>query len=251
MLSIITLALFLINSDNKKYKSNREVVENVIKDVFLTENTSQKKIENYFGNQTVKVFVAMGEDSYLRYIPPTFTEKNADYMKYETTQKKYAEKVEEKILNNTSYVISEYEENDNLQFRITPWYFAQYSSDLSYLKNKLLELSNIDPELVNTNYDKYSFYEYKARVKAMEIMDRYLVNYDNKDESLDFTFYYENGEPAVNQYLSLYFNLIGITSKYNVNSDEKIKEQVTRVDKYLDEAIDKKIVDKDNALERR
>lgn len=234
------------NEETTESKHTKEVKEN-IENIFLNDDTSSDKIEEITGKEVRFDYVVLGSDSYLRSRPTSeviASEKLDDYV---TKQDEYAKKVEKNYRDNTKYVIVEGDDK-NLNFQVTPWYFALYSSDLSSLKNKLLEMANVDLSLIDTDYSKYSIYEYKARVKAMIILDSYLNNYKNENENIDFVFYYENDKPAPDQYLNLYYNLIGSTSKYMTNNEEQLKVQVTRVNDYLNQAIENGLIDKNDVL---
>lgn len=225
--------------DDNVFLTHREEVESNIKNIFLSTNTTSKKINSIIGDSImINNYIVLGEDSYLRSVPDT----EEDLTKYKGKQDIYAEKVETKYLNNTSYTIEEY--GENLLFKIKPWYFALYSSDLQSLTLKLMIMAGVDLNLVETNYNEYSVYEYKARIKSLIILDEYLDDYDNQDEILEFVFYYDGDVPSDNQYYSLYLNLVGVFSD-SVENDTNKEE---RVNTYLNTAISNGLVDEKNPL---
>lgn len=243
LIIFVAIIAYFMSDDEVVEMSNVEVVENVISDVFLTTDTSLEEIEEITEHELNSIFIATGENGFLR----ETIECNEDISKYKNMQNIYATKVEEKYINNTDYTVEELD-NGNLFFQIKPYYFKTYASDVTVLASKLMKLAGVEDDLIEKNYDSYKVYAYKANIKAMMIMDEYLDNYNNKDEVLPFTFYFDGNEPAENQYLSLYFNLIGVTSEYMINSDIEHEEQDIRVEQYLNSAIDRGLVNKDNPL---
>jgi len=253
----IGIAIFLImkpsdheqNDSNKieeipKELTHKEEVEQILINYFLSKETSSDKIKSIMGDKFIlNNYIVLGKDSYLRSVPGT-TDELKEYI---SIQEKYATNVEEKYLTGTSYTIEE--QGENLIFHIKPWYFALYSSDLSHLANKLLEMTNFNFNLMETDYEQYEVYVYKAKVKAMMIMDSYLENYQNQDEVIDFIFYYNDDTPAENQYFSLYLNLVGDTSKSMQMDSEYQTLQDERINQYIVNAQKQGIITEDNILE--
>lgn len=246
LIFVIGLILAIYVNEKEKYANlNRlEIVENNISKVFLTTETTLSDIEKVTEHDMTADFIALGEDGFLR----EKIDSDENISEYVSAQDVYASNVEDKCLNGISYIVSE-NEIGNLAFEIKPWYFKTYASDVLALATKLMTLEGLDVDSVVNGDKAYDIYEYKAKVKAMQILDEHLDYYDNKDEVRSFTFYFEGNKPAENQYLSLYFNLIGVTSNYMINTDSDLKNQDIRVSEYLEEAITKGIIDVENPLE--
>ena len=86
--------------------------------------------------------------------------------------------------------------------------------------------------------EKYYLYEYKAKVISMKILDQHLDVYSNKDETEKLILYFdENDKIKENEYLSLYFNLIGATSDKSKEATEKNEDKTKRIRKYIDDAV--------------
>lgn len=232
----------VIDEDNDIVSNHKGEVENIINKYFISTDTTSNGINSVMGKDydvITNYYIAVGKDSYMRYIP-----ENIDNLdEYLKQQEIYSNRVESKYLDNIYYSVAELDDG-SLFFKIKPWYFSQYAFDLSSLINQLLLMAGIDENLIETNYDEYSIYEYKARVKSLMILDNYLDNYNNKDEIIEFVFYYDGDTPRENQYYSLYLNLIGATSEYFKNDIGKEK----RVSEYLNDAIKSGLVDMSDPL---
>ena len=223
----------------EKEEISKEDVIKVIEEDFLSLDTNYAKITSYMGNEILNEnYVVLGTDSYLRKIPNS----SEDLTEYKKIQDEYVSKVEQTYLDNTKYEVVE--DIDGLRFNIQPWLFVAYSTDMSVLINKLLNLAGVDETLIETNYEEYSLYEYKAKVKALTILDSYLSFYNNSDETFKFLFYLNGSSDLESQYFSLYLNFVGNVSKM-VTSDTT---RDTRVNQYLYNAINLGIVNLDNPL---
>ena len=239
------VVLYLTNEEDsdsgviQPEENKKDVVLRVVNDVFLSTDTSYAKITSYMGDKLLNEnYVVLGSDSYLRKYPNS----SEDLSLYRNKQDEYASKVEQIYLNNTKFDVKE--DTEGLYFTITPWLFAAYSTDMSVLINKLLELEGIDPTLIETNYNEYLVYEYKAKVKAMIILDSYLSNYNN-EEVFNFTFYLNDSSVVSNQYFSLYLNLVGSVSQKVIADSNRD----SRINQYLQDAISSGVIDSTNPLD--
>jgi len=246
ILVVILPSYFLIikgKDSNTTNLSKIDLVTSIINNKFLTTDSSLQEIEEVTEAKIISSYVALGKDGFLR----EQIDSEEDLLSYEKAQNIYATNVENRILNGITYTVEE-KEDGNLSFEIKPYYFSVYALDVNLLAEKLMDLADIERSLMNTDYNAYVIYQYKANIKAMQIIDKHLDYYDNKDETRYFTFYFENDKPAENQYFSLYFNLIGVTSDYMINTDEDKKQQEERINDYLETAIISGVVLKDDPL---
>ena len=244
LIFIIICVLFFANykNDDKKLTQEEEVLENIDK-VFLNKDTNSEAIFKLMETKVATTYIMMGKGSFLRSTPKVPENLNS----YKKVQNKYVDKIENIILENSKYEITDTRDG-NIYFDITPWYYDMYASDVMHLSSRLMKMNGVsnDPEK-NTNY---SVDEYKSRVKAMQIIDRKLDNYYNtENEVLHFKMFFVDGKPYENQYLSLYFNLAGVTSKTAIMNQAAYEKQTKRIDGYIDEAIKNGILDKNNPYE--
>ncbi len=236
----LSLSFLPNNNQEKDNLSHKETVINTIEKEFYSSKNTVKDLEEITKKPMISQDVFMGKGSALRLKPDNKVMTRYDLSKYESVINKYAPIVEKRFLKNTKYTVKE-NESGNLEFKIKPWYFYNYSSDLSYLTDKILDEANFDMNKIYT--DEFFSSEYKARSIAIKIMNDHLDNYDNKDETVDFTFFYENGKPTDIEYFSLYLNLCGATTKNSAMKETSFTaEQETRVTKYLKEAEKKGLI---------
>lgn len=242
---IAILALNIISETDDNSLTHLEKVENTIQDYFLTTDTSFAKIESITENILTNNYIALGENSFIR----ATVNSSEDLSSYKKVQEKYATIVEEKYLAGTSYEV-EQQEDGNLSFEIKPWYFLLYSDDVSTLGSKLLNMTGINADsMLEEDYKTYEVWAYKAKVKAMTIINDYLEYYENRDEIRYFTFYFDGNKPLENQYLSLYYNLVGATSDCMLLNGDDLQGQDKRISEYLESAIEKGMLDTNNPLE--
>jgi hypothetical protein len=174
--------------------------------------------------------------------------------KYKTIQTKYAEVVENTFLNDLNYKIikSENLNNGGIQqtIEVVGFYYSLYETDLSELKIKIYELAgySID-EIENNEKNEAAFY--KAKVKAMEIMNDYVQDYENYNDKRTFTIEYDkNGNLRdSDEMVTLILNLKGMTyDNMNFSKEENVTAQKERIEKYISAAIADGTLDQNNPL---
>ena len=93
----------------------------------------------------------------------------------------------------------------------------------------------------------YKVYEYKARVKSIYILNKYLSNYDNQDEEFELSVTLQNGKISEDDSYNIYMNLGGYNSqKVTGYFDEEAVAKRTK--QYIDEATKKGIIDSKDVL---
>lgn len=231
-------------------KEAKESITNLI-DSFFDENMTKKSVAEITNNEVYEDMIVFGKDSYLQTTLPTKYNKNGELDSYLEKQKNYAKVIQKKIKKNTTYHFGEYmitEEGDAfLTIYIKPYYYNIYIADLNTLKGKLLTYAGYS---VHDDFDKISQKrlkdDYKAKVKAMEILNDYLDVYQSKEEiTYQITF---PGKKISNQdYFSIYMHLQGYSTT-DFDSGTLPKQSEDRVQYYIDEAIKKKVLDSKNSL---
>ncbi len=237
---VVVLMITLTKKENKKELSQDEVVINNIDKVILNKNTNSEAIFRLMETKVSTTYIMMGKGSFLRSTPTVPENLNS----YKKLQSEYVDKIEDIILENSKYEITSIKDG-NIYFNITPWYYDMYVNDVMQLSSRLMKMKGVsnDP---NENRN-YSIDEYKSRIKAMQIIDKKLDNYYNtENEVIEFKMFFVDGKPWVNQYLSLYFNLAGVTSKTAIMNQEAYEEEKVRIDGYINEAIKSGLLDKNN-----
>lgn len=233
---ILFLIILVINIDlfNKNYKTDPKKVKQEINtniELFLDKNATKKDLEKITGNQLSSAVIAIGKDSLAREKISEKLIKKYNLEEYAKKQEVYAENLETEILNNMEYKLtnSRMENNEVYQtVEIKGYYYGLYSADLMELTSALILKEK------ETNQDvRY----YKAKIKAMEIMDKYLKDYVNEKEIKRVDIIYKNGKAKDSDELfSLLLNIEGMTyDNTDFNDSLNVQKQKERMKTYLQE----------------
>jgi len=239
----IIMILLSIGLNKEKPENNRKVskknyVNNVINDEFYNKDETIKELETTIGSSMIKDEIFIGKDSAIRHKPSNDLIKQYKLNDYIVIQEKLATKVEKRIIDNVEYKAVTQSEN-YIDYEIKPWYFYNYSYDLSILTELIMNDAGFVVTEKNVFKEDYTINEFKARVKALIILDNSLTDYDNVDnEIIYFTFHFRNNKASDNQFLSLYYNLEGATSKKSPNrmNEKQQNEEKEKMIKYLKDA---------------
>ena len=247
---VVGVSFKLSNDKGNKIKDNNTPTlsdaTNFINTNFISQKTERKQIESITGMKISYNKVYVGKDSFVSYKPTSTFIKKYNLEEYEKLQAKYAPKVEEKILSQTTY---SYKREDNfVTFTFKPWYYGAYSSDLQYMIESFLNATGeITKEDFSKATEKYNLNEYKARVKSIYILNQYLDDYDNQDETFDFTLELNQDKISNADLYSIFMNLGGYSSKKVTGYfDQNAVE--SRVSKYFAEARKEGIMDSNDIL---
>jgi len=208
--------------------NGKEVVDN-LKNVFLNKNSKKEDIEKITQTSILPNDKILGEDSILKY-KDTFN-TNEDLSKYDETILKYANKVEDLYLENTTFNVSE-DSNNNVLVKIKPWNYYQYRNDMVSVIMKLLRYTdfNIGTDIGN---EDFLIAEYKIKAIALKILDKHLDDYKSGNE-VEQTIVYKNSGVDGHSYYELYTSMGGTELD---NGRDKL------LDKYVSEAIKDGLVD--------
>lgn len=210
-------------TSEKKLSVKEQVVDisrKAVNDVLDSSMTPEKLKEKYnvsVGSEAILV----GNNSILRE-KSSLEKKLTTYAK---AQDYYASKVEKKMQDTFSYRLGDYlvaDEGENViqKLYFKSYYLELYLMDMNVLQDMLLSkigFSVYDKEGELTNEDLKLMY--KAKVKAMEIMDSYLDNYVNNQEEIEYDMIYSVNDKELGKldYYSLVCNVSGIM--YSVLTD--------------------------------
>lgn len=187
----------------------------------LDSSMTPEKLKDKYNVSVGSEAILVGNHSILRE-KSSLEKKLTDYAK---AQDYYASRVEKKMQDTFSYRLGDYlvaDEGKNViqKLYFKSYYLELYLMDMNALQDMLLSrvgFSAYDKEGDLTDDDLRLMY--KAKVKAMEIMDNYLDNYINSEEEIEYDMIYSvNGkELGKLDYYSLVCNVSGIM--YNVLTD--------------------------------
>lgn len=249
---VIIFGFFLLSGENSNKKPTKKVdkeeeIKQIISNDFYSDDTTISELEKITNSTMLTSDIVFGKDSTLREKPKDAIYKKFKLNKYESTIDKYATIVEKRFISKLEYSSTKVS-SGNVDYKIKPWYFYNYSSDLTAFTVKILDYINYDVSKLVSNYDEYSAYEYRARAIALDVMNNHLINYDNTEgEIVNYEVRFTGDKPDKDSLYSLYQNLIGTSSKHSImNGGDETKNQDTRVSGYLNEAIQKGLINKDN-----
>lgn len=187
----------------------------------LDSSMTPEKLKDKYNVSVGSEAILVGNNSILKE-KSSLEKKLTNYAK---AQDYYASRVEKKMQDTFSYRLGDYlvaDEGKNViqKLYFKSYYLELYLMDMNALQDMLLSrvgFSAYDKEGDLTDDDLRLMY--KAKVKAMEIMDNYLDNYINSEEEIEYDMIYSvNGkELGKLDYYSLVCNVSGIM--YNVLTD--------------------------------
>jgi len=192
-------------------------------------------------------YVQIGKDSYLQFTPPSELVQKHDLSNYVKQAAIYASRVEEKIKSNFAYefVSSEVDEEGStvISVNVRSYLYQNYIADLGELQGKLLENFTFPNDELNDRAANATMY--KAKVKAMEIMDSYLDNYVN-DEYASTNIILENGQREKGN-LDAYISTAA-TGMIAGNSRSMLQDMESRVATYMNNALSNGTLDRNDML---
>lgn len=223
---------------DKSVDKNGKEFANTLKDIVLSKDSNLDDIKKLIDQDIQPYFIIIGKDNYMKTKPKVNTKE--DLSKYDEIAKKYSDILEDTYLSKTKFEISE-DSDHNVIVKITPWNFSFYRQDLGYLIGKL---SNFNQERINISSDednqKILVKQYKALVNGMKILNNHLDDYENDGEVIEHVIHYTDGKADKYDMYTL-FKVMGGTM------ESEVRESI--VDQYIEEAITKGSIDRNNPLE--
>lgn len=182
------------------------------------------------------------------------TQVSEDLTTYDQALEKYAKNLNDTIKKHYSFKLKgtpmyTTDKKQLLQqLEIKPFSYVFYKNDLQTIMDELLSLAKVK---IEKETPEVMMNVYKARIKAMEILDSQLGTYKNK-KTQEVNLIYDVGEKVICNNCHFYINdaqgfyLDEVKTSGEINSYEKNKK--VRLKKIIDKAIDKKILNKSNPL---
>lgn len=182
------------------------------------------------------------------------TQVSEDLTIYDQALEKYAKNLNDTIKKHYSFKLKgtpmyTTDKKQLLQqLEIKPFSYVFYKNDLQTIMDELLVLAKVK---IEKETPEVMMNVYKARIKAMEILDSQLGTYKNK-KIQEVNLIYDVGEKVICNNCHFYINdaqgfyLDEVKTSGEINSYEKNKK--VRLKKIIDKAIDKKILNKSDPL---
>ena len=237
ILEIVCLSLalyFYINPAEIKINSKNDVKKYIEKlNAFVLKGKTNDEYNRVLKYKIDEELIMLGKDAYQNQQPSKEIVKKYKLEKYANEHKKLIKNLEEKIKNNFEVNIKKIQSDDMFKTNITikTFYYLSYISDLMSLEGDILSKVGIrfDKELS----EKEQADKYKAKVKSMQIMDKYLDRYTNKDETISISLYFidEQSSKCINEIKWYLTNLAGDNyPKAPVYDAKVIDEYASKVD---------------------
>ena len=238
--------------ENEKYNKQ---FEPIIEKESSLENLGEKVFEYYKkSNSTLEELTTFTNENSLDVKEVPFLENSylnqklideqkildIDYAKLESSHKKSMDILHETISTNLKYKVKSKDETQDrvriITYECKSFVLYQYMMDLEKLTNLLLD-THYQEEMVIWKYDEmddvakkeFDIYQYAAKIKAMELLNRFLSRYVKVDSLGDVKVYFQNVSQdakgkkwRVANASEVYNNLSGINNKkYQKEDDDK------------------------------
>lgn len=238
------------NNQTKEYTSNE--YENKVLNLNdkILSGITKEEIREMTGVNFDSRFILIGSDSYLRQSIKT----KSDISEYEESMNLYAGFVEEAIKNNfesnVEETITSVEGDVVVRILFKTYYYNLYLYDLDLIMSKILNSAGYDNKKPEDE-KKYNLDEFKAKVKAMEILNDHLNEYQNNYEYFNTEIIFKNGNlSSRNSYIESYLLVIDGSLSKNIDFGNKdyLKQRENLVETYISSAISSGTYDENNPL---
>lgn len=256
---IICSSLLIINKidhKDKKNYSNKDFENKVnVLNKKIISGMDKKDYKKFTGEEFIAQDILIGDESFLKEKLSEALRKKVNISNYETKMYEYANNVEKMIKDNfESNVIETLTSGEGdtiVKLTYKPYYYTLYLYDLENLISNLLEFAGYSKDIPDKDADKGMIDYYKAKIKAMEIMDDHLENYRNDYEYFDQDIIFKKGNlDAVNPYIESYLLTISGSLSKNINFTDTnyLSKRKKIVDSYINNAIQNGTLNKKDPL---
>ncbi len=241
---IIAASLYLLFSTRQKAPTLQEKGTEIVESISdsMKNGASLKEIEKLIGvDDLTNTTIMVGSDSYVRDKPSDEIITANNLSSYVSLNEQYSENLEKKIKDNFDCKIDIFNTEQgivSIKADIKNYYYAVYLQDMIELQSQLLERTQAVNNEVNS---------YKAKVRAMQILDSKLEQYVNDDETISQLVSYkrDNDDERKNSLSSFVIALAGF-NYHNDTTNAFEKNRETRISGYIDEAINSGIISENN-----
>ncbi|MCI9084300.1 MAG: hypothetical protein HFH46_01615 [Bacilli bacterium] len=248
ILSMTIGIIILKNSETSKTEPKKTKEEEISEKVekftktATSEKITQEKLTQITGAKIFKEDIMLGQGTYLREKPVVPEEKIEEYLK---AQDKYATNVENQIKENLEYkiekTITSVDDIIVTTVKFKSYYYSWYLLELKQIQANLLKQIGykIETGFGGTPTQQTKINEYKAKIKAMEILDNRLEDYKNQDEYMTFDIKYsaKDKDENRNSIMQYYSNLKGdYYPSTNIYTEEFQKMASNRVEEIIKKA---------------
>ena len=258
---VALIAIYIIfnkNSLSKSPETNKspETVKQEVEDIInylLDPEVKKEELIRKLGKKISGLEIMQGNDSYLRERPANGVITDNNLLEYQKRQEKYASHLEQAIKDNLEITYTKTEEVFDgrvvQHIEVLGYYYRLYIYDLSEITIRLLKYAGYDFQSLDSNTETEPLL-YKSKIKGMEILNDYLQNYQNYEETKEFTVEYAGDSFSEIDITTLVMGINGsLYKKTDMSKKENINAQKKRIDKYREDAIELGTLDENNPLE--
>lgn len=252
LIAIVLLIIPMFTKDNEGYdpsKTTKQFASDIEKlnDLLINGGSKKEIIELTKVDDLENFNIMTGSDSYLNQKPSEKIIENYDLDNYVKMADKYISRLEKEIKNNFSFERNDTARDGNYIYDIVTirsYYYSGYISDFNELKNQLL--AKVQSE--NKNEEKSN--EYKAKVKAMEILDKKLSDYRNESEELNISINYNaDRKTYTKNFLYQYIlSVQGFSYRNNSEMMNNNENRQIRMAEYINESLASGVLDNNDIL---
>lgn len=232
----LCLAVYFYINPAEQNINKTVAAETYLKDInsFVLTGKTNEEYQKKFKYNINKDLFAIGEDSYQRQKPSEDIIEEYKLENYTLENDKLANNLEKAIKDNFQINILKSSKNYNLfliKINYKTFYYFDYISDLKTLENELLSRLNLISE--NDSSPETVANKYKAKVKSMQILDKYLTDYINQDEQKSYDLYLFSGKSSNNtQEVEAYlYQILGYHyDKFKNNFEQRIAKYTKNID---------------------
>ena len=257
-LIIVVIGVTLFLFWHKSNKGNIDVPKSPIEKIEEINNQilsgmTNEQYKKLTGKIPIPISVLIGQDSYLRERINKNLRKSEKIEEYEKRADEYASNVENVIKDNFTFEIIDSvvsaEGDTVVKIQFKPYYYAFYIKSLDELTPRLMELAGYDNAATGTRASNKRVLDYyKAKVKAIEILNANLDDYVNSYEYFETQIIFKNGNiDSGRAYIESYLLTVdGSMSKSNDFKDDKKTNELVK--KYIKESIETGVLNTQDPL---
>lgn len=240
---IVVLVAFYPTEKSEKQLTNKEIIEQ-ISDGYIS-GISRNELKQLMNQDIDEKTMMTGKDAYLLSTPKEEIVEQYKLENYIKRNEQYYKNLESQIKNNYEWKFNGSAENNQTEYvvSIKTYNYGIYLQDLEQLQNLLLNDNQ------TTGNEKIAN-EYKAKVVAMQLLNTHLNEYVNNSEekTILITFTNLNNDETKNSLMQYLVDLAGYNYHTIENINIMVQNRNERLQKYIDDAINTGILNKNDIL---
>lgn len=257
IMGCISLLISNKNEEEKNKAYSNKDCENKLNDINkqIVLGMSKEDYKKITGKDFIPQYILIGEDSFLKESISFNLKKKDNFSSYEEKMYEYANNVEKKIQENFESKITEVlksgEGNTIIKLTYKPYYYCLYLHDLETIISKLLDYKGYKKDIPDEDAEKGEIDYYKAKIKAMEIIDNYLDDYKNNYEYFDQDIIFRGNDlNAPNAYIESYLLTISgnLSKNIDLGDENYLSKRDKIVESYINNAVQNGTLDKSDPL---